>query len=111
MGNSPDESTAPNANSLNKYNNIERMRPMKLRINYNLQCEVDVKKDDCHREPAHCHITRNGYRVAQVWLNPVAIQSGHSLDRNEVKEVCEFVSDHRYELDREYEHNRNYGAD
>jgi len=29
---------------------------MKLRINYNLQCEVDVKKDDCHREAAHCHI-------------------------------------------------------
>lgn len=24
---------------------------------------------------------------------------------------CEFVSDHRYELEREYEHNRNYGAD
>ena len=87
------------------------MNHMKLRINYNLQCEVDAKKDDCNREAAHCHITKGGYCVAQVWLNPVSVQYGHSLDRSEVKEVCEFVSDHRYELEREYEHNRNYGAD
>lgn len=84
---------------------------MKMRINYNLQCEVDVKKDDCRREPAHCHITRNGYRIAQVWLNPIRIESGHSLDRNEVDVVYDFVSSNRYELEREYERNRLYGAD
>lgn len=84
---------------------------MKLRINYNLQCEVDVKKDDCRRESAHCHVVRNGYRIAQVWLNPVRIESGHSLDRSEVDVVYDFVSDHRYELEREYENNRMYGAD
>lgn len=84
---------------------------MKLRINYNLQCEVDVRKDDCHRESAHCHITRNGCRVAQVWLNPVRIESGHNLDRSEINLVHDFVSDNRYTLEREYEHNRNYGAD
>jgi hypothetical protein len=84
---------------------------MKLRINYNLQCEVDVKKDDCLREPSHCHITRNGSRVAQVWLNPVSIKSGHELDRNEVDIVFDFVTDNRYALEREYEYNRVYGAD
>ena len=84
---------------------------MKMRINYSLAVEVDVKKDDCRREPAHCHIIKNGYRVAQVWLNPVSVQYGHSLDRSEIKEACDFVADHRYELEREYEHNRNYGAD
>lgn len=84
---------------------------MKLRINHNLQCEVDVKKDDCRREPAHCHVTKNGYRVAQVWLRPVCIESGHGLDRNEVDAVYDFVSDNRYELEREYENNRNYGSD
>ena len=84
---------------------------MKLRINYNLQCEVDVKKDDCHREPAHCHITRNGWRIAQVWLNPVRIASGHSLDRDEVDLVYDFVSENRRELEREYEYNRDHGAD
>ena len=84
---------------------------MKLRINYNLQCEVDRSKSDCNREPAHCHVTRNGYRVAQVWLNPVRIEYGHSLDRSEYDLVYNFVSDHKYELMEEYERNRKYGAD
>ena len=49
---------------------------MKMRINHNLQCEVDGRRDDCNREAGHCHITRNGRRVAQVWLSPVCIESG-----------------------------------
>lgn len=84
---------------------------MKVRISYNLQCEVDQRKCDCRREPAHCHITRNGVRVAQVWLNPVVIESGHSLDRNEIDQVLSVVSNNRYELEKEYNHNRDYGAD
>ena len=84
---------------------------MKLRINYNLSCVVDTKKDDCYKEPAHCHITRNGCRVAQVWLDPVSIESGHDLSHKETNEVYEFVSNHRYELEKEYENNRLYGAD
>ncbi len=85
---------------------------MNLRINSNLQCLVDVKKDDCLREPAHCHISKNGNRkAAQVWLNPVSIKPGHSLDHREVNLVYDFVSDNRYTLEREYMHNRTYGAD
>ena len=84
---------------------------MKVRINYNLQCEVDQKKSDCKREPAHCHVTRNGRRVAQVWLNPVYIESGHSLDRNEIDLVISTVSANRYSLEKEYEFNREYGSD
>lgn len=84
---------------------------MKVRINYNLQCEVDQRKCDCRREPAHCHVTRNGVRVAQVWLNPVSIESGHSLDRNEIDLVINAVSNNRYSLQEEYDHNRDYGAD
>lgn len=90
---------------------MKEVYPMKIRINFNLQCEVDQKKDDCKREPAHCHITRNGYRVAQVWLNPVSIESGHSLDRNEIDDVISVVSSNRYELEREYRNNAEYGAD
>ena len=84
---------------------------MKMRINYNLQCEVDVSKHDCKREPAHCHISRSGRRIAQVWLSPVRIESGHDLDRNEIDIVYDFVSDHCYELRKEYEYNSKYGAD
>ena len=78
---------------------------MKIRINHNLQCEVDIRRDDCKREPAHCHITRNGIRVAQVWLNPVDIKYGHSLDRNEVSLVLEVVRANRYALEAEYRRN------
>lgn len=78
---------------------------MKIRINHNLQCEVDIRRDDCKREPAHCHITRNGIRVAQVWLNPVSIKSGHSLDHNEVRMVLDVVYDNKDELEEEYRSN------
>ena len=84
---------------------------MKIRINYNLQCEVDQRKSDCNREAAHCHITRNGRRVAQVWLEPIHIEYGHSLNRSEIDQVLDVVTDHRHELLREYEYNRKYGAD
>ena len=84
---------------------------MKVRINHNLQCEVDQRKSDCKREPAHCHVTRNGVRVAQVWLNPISIESGHSLDRNEINMVIDTVKINHYELEREYEYNREHGAD
>lgn len=83
----------------------------KIRINWNLQIEVDQKKDDCRREAPHCHITRNGSRAAQVWLNPVSIERGHSLDRNEIDPVIEAVTANRYDLEREYEYNREHGAD
>ena len=80
-------------------------------IKYGLGCEVDYKKSDCRREPAHCHITKNGIRVAQVWLDPVRTESGSSLDRSDQKEAERFVADHKYEIAREYEYNREYGAD
>lgn len=83
---------------------------LKITINYGLKCEVDYKKCDCRQEPAHCHITKNGIRVAQVWLNPVCLKFGHSLDRSEAKEVTRFVESHLDELKREYEYNREHGA-
>lgn len=80
-------------------------------ITSSLSCEVDKRKCDCNREPAHCHIKRNGIRVAQVWLNPVRLESGHSLAHNEIDTVLSFVSNNSYTLKEEYENNRLYGAD
>lgn len=84
---------------------------MKYRVNYNLQLVVDQRKCDCKREPAHCHVTRNGTRVAQVWLESMLIESGHSLDRNEVDLVLAAVRANLYELKREYAYNAEHGAD
>lgn len=83
---------------------------IKITISQNLKCEVDQKRDDCKREPAHCHITRNGDRVAQVWLNPVSIEKGHSLDRNEIDPVLSVVSSNRKDLEDEYRYNAVNGA-
>ena len=83
---------------------------MSMQINDVLRCEVDVKRSDCNREPAHCHIVRKRDRVAQVWLNPVLLEKGHSLDHKEQNIVLDFVANHVSELEREYEYNREHGA-
>lgn len=80
-------------------------------INHNLRCEVDAKKCDCLKERPHCHVTRNGIRVAQVWLDPVLLESGHLLEPNEVVPVIGIISIHRNDILQEYFNNQKYGED
>lgn len=75
---------------------------MEKRISWNLKCCIDANIDDRKREPVHCHIKKNGLRVAQVWLEPYVRIDNMGLDRNELKEVEEFCEENRYELIREY---------
>lgn len=84
---------------------------MKIRINSSLQIEVDQNKYDCSCEPAHCHVTRDGTRVALVWLNPVRIEYGHSLDYKEAIQVYDAVEENLYVLMEEYKRNRERGTD
>lgn len=84
---------------------------MKIPVTSNLDCIVDYKKDDCRKERPHCHIVRRGYRVAQIWLNPVSVEYGHSLDRRELELALQVVGSNRYALEREYLYNKEYGAD
>ena len=81
----------------------------KKSINNKLVCIVDYIRDDCRREEPHCHITKRGERDAQVWLNPVQIEGGHSLGHNEIDDVYDFVNSHRYELQNEYLYNKENG--
>lgn len=46
-----------------------------------------------------------------MWLSPVIIESGHSLDKNEIDLVIKTVSENRFELEEQYEYNKEYGAD
>lgn len=80
---------------------------LKIQVSTNLRCEVDQNKDDCKREPAHCHVTKNGTRVAQVMLNPVQVKSGSDLSRNEEAKVIQVVSENREKLEEEYRNNAN----
>ena len=69
-----------------------------------LKCTVDQKKDDCNREAPHCHIQRDGRRVAQIWLDPLRIERGHTLNEKELKRVMSVVSQkhYLYKLKMEY---------
>ena len=72
-------------------------------ISQNLRCEIDSCRDDRKREAPHCHITKGGRRVAQVFLEPsVNIARGHDLDRSEVNTVYDYCSDNRSSLIDEY---------
>ena len=81
---------------------------MRFKINDDLQCQVG--KCNCKGEQPHCHITRNGFKVACVWLFPVAVKPGHLLYNNEVAEVEAFVCKNKYDLRREYERANKHGA-
>ena len=84
---------------------------MKIAVNHNLDCIVDYKKADCNKEDPHCHIVRRGTRVAQIWLNPVSVEYGHSLDRRELDMALRVVEANRFELEREYLYNKDHGAE
>ncbi len=80
---------------------------MKIRINSSLQIVVDEKKCDCSKQLAHCHVVRNGTPVALVWLNPVRIEYGHSLDYREASLVYETVLENLNQIQQEYDHNHD----
>lgn len=84
---------------------------MKIPINSNLDCIIDHKKDDCCKEDPHCHIVRRGTRVAQIWLNPVSVAYGHSLDRRELIMALNVVEANRSRLLDQYLYNMYNGAD
>ena len=75
-------------------------------INENLKIEVDYKKVDCNQESAHCHVVRGDERVAKVLVNPVKIESGHSLEQNEIDMVIDVVSANQSLIRDEYEYNK-----
>lgn len=89
------------------------MRIFERTIEGNIGCEVDVRKWDCKREPAHCHITYNGRRVGQVWLSSVTFEDGipSVLNHRQANAVFDFVYSYRYEMEEVYRENAISGAD
>ena len=83
-----------------------------IRVSGNIVIKVDVKKDDCNREPAHCHVYVSGERCLQVWLDSVTFASNPRpfLNKSDENEVLEAVSANKYKLIEAYNHNRIYGA-
>ena len=74
--------------------------------------EVDVKKDDCRREAAHCHVCRNGRRVGQVFLSSCTFSSAPSdIPYSVQADILNYISRISSDIEYAYEYYRNYGAD
>ena len=73
--------------------------------------EVDVKKSDCNREPAHCHLTDGYSRIAQIWLATCAFKENpRNVSFNDRSRILDAVASNRYELEDAYNYNRDNGA-
>ena len=76
------------------------------------EIEVDLKKWDCNKEPAHCHVTDCGRRIAQVWLSSCLFEdTPRNVSFADQRRILDRVAEKKYELQNAYEHNRVYGAD
>jgi hypothetical protein len=74
--------------------------------------EVDVKKDDCRREPVHCHVCKFGRRVAQVMLYSCTFSSSPSeIPYSEQSNILNFISSISSEIEEAYNYYAEYGAD
>lgn len=73
--------------------------------------EVDVKKDDCNREPPHCHLCYRGRRYGQIWLDGCVFEKlPGDVPNNIINLALSRVAECGDEMEEVYNYNRMYGA-
>ena len=75
---------------------------MKIIINADLACVVESNTDHCIEDRMHCHVTRGGEYVAQIYLNPVSVERSHKLNRSELALVLGIAENNHWALVRAY---------
>ncbi len=80
---------------------------------YGLAIEVDVKKCDCRRgEGSHCHLTRDGIRIAQIYVRPIRWENKpDGINSSTKRDIENLISSYEYEIDETYCWNAEHGAD
>lgn len=68
---------------------------------------VDQSRDDCNKEPAHCHVVKSGRRVAQIMVEPYVYAKHSDLSDDQTSRVEDFVSGHASQIKSEYNANAN----
>ena len=82
------------------------------RYNSTFSIEVDVKKDDCRREPVHCHVCKFGRRVAQVMLSSCTFSSTPSdIPYSEQSDILNYIRSISSDIEESYRYYAEYGAD
>ena len=73
--------------------------------------EVDVKKDDCNREPPHVHLTFRGRRIGQIWTESATFERLPSdAPSSIINDAIYEVERNRWEINEVSNDNRQYGA-
>lgn len=73
--------------------------------------EVDVKRDDCNREPPHCHLTFRGRRIGQIWAESATFTRIPSdAPSHIINDAIYEVERNRWDIVEIYNHNKMYGA-
>lgn len=70
-----------------------------------LRIVVDQTRDDCNKERPHCHVLKNGRRVAQINCEGYVYALHSDLSDEQTKRVEEFVEMYASDIVEEY--NRN----
>ena len=69
--------------------------------------EVDQRKDDCCKEPPHCHVLENGIRVAQYVFRSARLNTHHRFAEHHLDKIYRCIDQHENDLIREYERIAN----
>lgn len=64
---------------------------------------VDQRKDDCCKEPPHCHILENGIRVAQYIFRSARLNTRHRFAEHHLQAIYDCIDRYEADLIREYE--------
>lgn len=75
--------------------------------------EVDYKKAECNKEPAHCHVfNAKGVRLAQIWLKSRTFKTiPNNISSDDCSKIIRAVSIHRYEIEEAYIFNSRNGLE
>ena len=73
--------------------------------------EVDLRRDDCKREPPHAHLTFRGRRVGQIWVETATFERiPYDVPNHIINDAIEIVEDNRWDIIEIYNYNKTYGA-
>lgn len=75
---------------------------LRLKITYDLKCELPKTREECNGKREHCYIIRGSNKAALVWLNPILIEANSDLLDFEKEIVLTVINDNQYELEDAY---------
>ena len=77
---------------------------------YGYHMEVDVKKDDCKREPIHWHLVKGSSSIGQIWISSITWESDPGVSKSIREEAEDLTRRYRSDITDAYLYNQENGA-